>query len=160
MNHFPSAAHGSQHALLQDWQALMRSGLDASRSHAPAQARAHYLHALAIARQLLAGPPGDVADDDRVAAFVVTHLNLAESLADSGQPAAAVAYLCGAHRTLMQLLRDTASPAPLQMAACRHSRETHAALIGHWAEHGAHPEIMDALRDGCMPFPPQGAFVH
>ncbi len=153
-------AHYQPGVLLHEWKALMDQGLHASRGHEPAQAQMLYRHALAFAQQLLAGPAGQVTDDDRVAAFVVTSLNLAESLVDMEQMAEAVLCLSGAHRTLMALLRNETTSMSLQQAICRHGRETHAALVRHWSEHGVHPEIMVALRDGCMPFPTSSSLLH
>ena len=154
------ATHYQPSALLHEWKMLMDQGLHASRGHEPAQAQVLYQHALTFAQQLLVCPAGHVTDDDRVAAFVVSSLNLAESLVDMDQVVDAVLCLSEAHRTLMALLRSEATSASLQQAACRHSRETHAALVKHWSEHGVHPEIIAALRDGCMPFPSNGMLLH
>lgn len=113
-----------QPVLLCEWKSWVEMGLAAARRPAPAEARAHYLQALELAQTLLAAEPGEVADDDRLAAFVVTHLNLADSCVDAGQPDAAVLYLCRTHRTLLALPCDEAAPEPLRQAACRHLRQT------------------------------------
>lgn len=161
MNVQPIRSPAAQDTLLLNWKALMRRGVEASRGQAPAAAQALYLSALEIATALLAAGPADhVSDDDRVAAFVVTHLNLAESFEEEGRLDEAVACLCGAHRALMDLVRGEGVPSSLQGVACRHARETHAALIKHWSEHGSHPEITAAIRDGCMSFPLRGALAH
>ncbi|MCM8564046.1 hypothetical protein [Thauera linaloolentis] len=138
----------------------MAQGLDADRGRRPAQARALYLRAQKIAYVLLAGPGGEVMDDDRVAAFVVTHLNLADALVDDGRSGEAAACLCAAHRTLMSLMCDETASASLRMAAGRHSRETHAALILHRSEYGDRPEIMAVLgNEGMLPAA-AGACLH
>ena len=133
-----------------------------SRSGRGTLAEGLYLEALALSRTLLdVGTGADGRADDCVAAFVVTHLNLSELHAEADETAAAAAYLCVAHRTLMALLRDPGADPVLQRAACRHSRETHAALLAHIAEHGSQPDIVDALRAGCLPFPmPASTTVH
>lgn len=156
------AAHASprHHSLLQ-WQGLMREAMTTLRSGRTAAAGHLYLQALAIAQTLLQGRPQDALDDeDCVAAFVVTHLNLADWHRDAEQAHAALGHICAAHRTLMAVLRDEHASPALQQAACRHSRETHAALIEHLANHGSHPDAVLALRAGCMPFPWRGATLH
>lgn len=155
------AARSSPEGLLREWKAQMRQGVEASRGHEPLAARNFYLQALDLAQALLDEPACAVLDeDDRLAAFVVSHLNLAESLADGGDAAGARHQLCSAHRRLMDLLREPGTACALQRAACRHSRETHAALIVHLSEHGEHPEITDTLREACLPFPLQGRYAH
>jgi hypothetical protein len=144
---------------LPAWERLMRRGVDASRRGHLVLAEGLYLQALGIAQPLLEAHGGESADN-RVAAFVVTHLNLADLLRDAERTEEAVDHLCTAHRTLMALLRDGQTEPALQQAACRHSRETHAALVAHLSEHGAHPAILAALRAGCMPFPPPGITLH
>lgn len=151
---------GRQQALLHEWKRLMAQGLEADRGLRPVQARALYLRAQKIAHVLLAGPGGEVMDDDRVAAFVVTHLNLADSFADDGRRDEAAACLCAAHRTLMSLMGDEAASVALRLAAGRHSRETHAALILHRSEYGDHPGIMVAFGNEGMPPAVAGARLH
>lgn len=141
----------------------MRQAVDATHKHRPGEARRLYQRALALAHRLLAcpsAPSHEVRDDDRVAAFVVTHLNLADSLAGAGLTAQAAGCLCDAHRTLAALRHDDNTPAALQLAACRHSRETHAALLAHVAEHGTAPDVSDTLREDARPFARQAALVH
>jgi hypothetical protein len=137
---------------LVEWQSLMRRGCDAARCGNTALAGHLYQQSLVIAQSLMAHGRGFSADD-RLAAFVVTHLNLADLHNDLEEPHAAVAHLCGAHETLMALVRDPHGDHDMQQAAFRHSRETHAALLSHLSEHGSHPAVLDALRAGCMPFP-------
>ncbi len=147
--------------LLPKWQALMRRGMNADRGRAPAKAQALYLLARDIARVLLLqGSADPMSADDRVAAFVVTHLNLADAFADAGQPDVAATHLCAAHRDLIALLLDEGAAPELRQAACHHARETHAALVLHLSEHGEHPEIMAALRTGCLPLAQREAPTH
>ncbi len=137
---------------LAEWQSLMRRGREAARCGNTALAGHLYQQSLVIARGLIAR--GDTSSaDDRLAAFVVTHLNLADLHNDLDEPQAAVVHLCGAHETLMALMRDPAGDHDMQQAAFRHSKATHTALLDHLSEHGSHPAVLDALRAGCMPFP-------
>jgi hypothetical protein len=149
-------------SLLREWQGLMRTGVDAGRRGEPMVARRLYLQAQALTQSLLARPPCDaVADDDRMAAFVATHLKLADSFQATGHVSLALAQLWTAHQTLMALVRDESACISLRQAALRHSRETRTALFEYSAQHGSRPEIADALRDGCAStLLPPGAFVH
>ncbi len=148
-------------SLLRDWQALMRRGVDASRQGETMVARRLYLQAQGLTLALLACRTCDaVDDDDRVAAFVVTHLNLADSFQGTGHIALALAQLWTAHQTLMGLLHDERVAMTLRLAALRHSRETSAALVEHSAQHASHPEIVATVRGGCLSVPPPGALAH
>lgn len=146
---------------LPEWEGLMRGVGDAMRRGQAVLAETTCLQALAIAQALLMA--GDTARaDDRMAAFVVTHLQLADLCRNADREHQAVAHLCTAHCTLMALLRSVTADPALQQAAFRHSRETHAALLAHLAEHGSDPAIVAALRAGCMPFShaAHGATLH
>lgn len=146
---------------LPEWEGLMRGVCDAMRRGQASLAETTCLQALAIAQSLLTA--GDAARaDDRMAAFVVTHLQLADLCRNADREHDAVTHLCTAHCTLMALLRSGSTEPALQQAAFRHSRETHAALLAHLAEHGSDPAIVAALRAGCMPFShaAHGATLH
>ena len=84
----PASANASHlpRPLLPEWKALMRRGMNADRGRAPEKAQALYLLARNIAQALLQGSPDPMPAEDRIAAFVVTHLNLSDSFADAGQP--------------------------------------------------------------------------
>ena len=144
---------------LRAWERVMRRGVDAARCGQVMLAEGLYLQALDLAQPLLDAGCAECADD-RIAAFVVTHLNLSDLHRDAERIEDAVAHLCVAHCRLMALLRDPLVEPALQQAACRHSRETHAALVAHLGEHGGHPAILAALCAGCMPFPPPGVTLH
>lgn len=154
MNTFPVTG-------LPAWQQLMRQGVDAARCGSASLAEGFYQQAMAIAQALIDGPAPGACADDRIAAFVVTHLNLADLHSEEERPDDAIAVLCAAHRRLMTVLRDPDADPALQLAACRHSRETHAALLAHLGERQSHPAIVAALHAGCLPFPmPTSATVH
>ena len=148
---------------LQEWEHLMRQAVDATRFGNAATAERLYREALFIAEAVLDDAACEcpthagACADDRVAAFVVTHLNLSELLVDADCAAEAIAGLCTAHRRLMALLRHPNTSPAMQLAACRHSRETHAALLSHLTGPDNHPAIVAALQAGCMPFPVRNA---
>lgn len=130
------------------WHGAMARGATAARQGWLLLALASYQEALAIARALLRVQDG--RSDDRVAALVVAHHQLAETQADAGAAELAATHLALAHETLMGLLCDPDAGGELQQAALRHSRETHAALLLHLQRHGPHPTITRALRAGCL----------
>ncbi len=131
--------------LLTQWQQFTRAGVQASRSHQHLQATALHRQALAIAQQLFAANANASADDDRVAAFVVSHLNLADAYIATDQRGAAVDCLCSAHGELLATLHNAALRASLRLAAGHHRRETHLALIQFLAAHGPEPLVCQAL---------------
>ena len=146
--------------LLHEWQRLTREGLAASQAHRLMHALAWYERALQVARQLLAHADADMPDDDRLAAFVVAHLNLADCHTDMNHPACAAVCLSGAHRQLVALMRSEAEPVALRLAACRHLRQTFAALHQHRATHGEHPAIAKTLRECDADGPLPGTLLH
>jgi len=148
----PAGATSVPLADLRAWESLMRRSIEAARCGNTALAGHLCAQALLIAEALLGPGHEDLSADDRLAAFVVTHLQFADLHAEQGGDIdAAALYRCRAHQTLMALLRDPQAEPALQQAACRHSRETHAALLLHLIEHGSHPAIVAALHAGCMP---------
>ncbi|WP_250515448.1 hypothetical protein [Caballeronia sp. INDeC2] len=131
---------------LPSWEAAMRQAVKAERERHIALALRGYEQALAIAQCLIDAPPAGRVEDC-IAAFVVSHLNLADLRVAQGDPNAAAPVLCHAHRALIALSLDAARPAPLRQAALRHSRETYVALIRHISRHGPHPLITRAIAD-------------
>jgi hypothetical protein len=133
---------------LPQWETLMRQAVHAERNHQTSLARAGYERALTVALQLFdAPPPGRT--EDCLAALVVSHHNLADLLAATGDLDTAALHLCHAHEALLALHLNADRPASLRQAALRHSRETHVALIRHIARHGHHPLVtrtLDAAR--------------
>jgi len=134
---------------LAHWERTMRRAIGAARLGQTVLALAVFQQALALARELLGAPPPGRADDC-VAALVVSHHNLADLQAEAGSNELAAAQLGRAHEALMAIVRDPAQDGAMQRAALRHSRETHAGLLRHLAEHGDHPLITRALRAGCL----------
>lgn len=97
---------------------------------------------------------------DRLAAFVVAHLNIADCYADMGQPSSAAECLSCAHHKLMALLHGDTVPESLQIAASRQLHQTYAALSEHRAKHGEHPLVERALNACRAHMPVPGALLH
>lgn len=129
----------------------MRDGHRAAASGHAGVALRHTRQALVIARSLLDESPPSVPVEDRVAALVVSHHNLADLYQAAHLPDQAVAHLCQAHATLMALCRDDTIGTALRQAAWRHTRETHAALLLFLGENGPHPTVAQALQDHANP---------
>lgn len=100
------------------------------------QARELYLQALAEA-QVLFGRWRD--HDMAVAAFVISHHNLADLHLTLGQPEEAAENLCASHEKLLQTLANAQLPEALREAALHHSRRTYLELLQFIGEHGAFP---------------------
>lgn len=116
----------------------------------PEWALAQLVQAIPLTHQLLRSPYLSVQPDDYLAAWVVTHLWIAELLAERQQLPAALDYLCDAHTALLGLGHRT--EVPLQQAAWRHQRETLQALLQWQRQHGPTSrvtELLDATR--CAP---------
>ncbi|WP_304351530.1 hypothetical protein [Comamonas testosteroni] len=119
--------------LLSAWKQQTRTALAATLEHRHLSALEHYRHAQQLGLQLLVAESGDIADDDRIAAFVVAHLNLADALVEADQPAAASECLHEAQQTLMPFLQQDSTSQSLNLAICRHLPQ----LLAARAEHGA-----------------------
>ncbi len=155
----PSAAR----ALLTEWRQLTREGIDASRAHCAVQALTLHEQALRVAHRLLNADDAafDVSDDDRLAAFVVAHLNLAECLQATDQASSAGECLRCAHNRLTRILQDEAERESMRLAASKHIRYTYAALSDHHAEHGRDLHAVDGLRSSTEShLRPRGSLLH
>lgn len=131
------------------WENVMREAVRASRAAQSNVALKGYQQALEIADRLIDHPPSGRAGDC-VAAWVVSHHNLADLHAELGDIDSAAGHLCRAHETLIRLFLDGSQDTSLQQAALRHSRETHFALLNHIRVHGPHPLLTRALSAGCL----------
>ena len=155
--HLLNACAGQR--LLCEWQRLTQSGMQASRDDCPEQALAWHERALRVAHQLFHDAPAGVCDDDRLATFVVAHLNLADCFTILHQPGSAGECIQCAHHQLLALARDVHTSASMRAAASKHLRYTFAAL----AEHQRHciPRECDAIpADFSSGYPPPGALLH
>ena len=99
-------------------------------------AREHYLQALALA-QVLFERWSDA--DEAVAAFVISHHNLADLHLRLNQPEESAEYLCAVHQHLLQTLQDERLALELRQAALRQSSKTYVELLNFIGEHGEYP---------------------
>ena len=144
---------------MPEWTQTMRRATQAQHTGQWVLALAQFQMALAQARALLCWHPGgekgtatvdDAQADARVCAFVSSHRCLADLQTEGGSPELAASTLAQAHTTMLSLLQAHPSAGAWHRAAAWHSRDTHAALMAHWADHGPHPHIDRALRAGCL----------
>ncbi|WP_394561586.1 tetratricopeptide repeat protein [Aquipseudomonas alcaligenes] len=121
---------------MEHWKTTIEAGNRCFIDGDWVQARELYLQALAEA-QVLYGrwPDHDMA----VAAFVISHHNLADLHLTLGQPEEAAENLCASHERLLQTLADAALHEGLRSAAMHHSRRTYLELLQFIGEHGAFP---------------------
>ncbi len=98
---------------LRAWERVMRRGVDAARCGHLLLAEGLYLQALGLAQPLLGAGCAE-RPDDRIAAFVVTHLNLSDLHRDAERIEDAVAHLGehGVHPAILAALRAGCMPFP------------------------------------------------
>jgi hypothetical protein len=99
-------------------------------------ARELYLQALALAQVLF--ERWSVADE-AVAAFVISHHNLADLHLALKQPEETAEYLCAAHQRLLLAIQTPRLSPALRQAALNHSHKTYAELLTFINEHGEYP---------------------
>ncbi|TRX76230.1 hypothetical protein [Pseudomonas mangiferae] len=121
---------------MEHWKRTIEAGNHCFAAGNWVEAREHYLQALALA-QVLYQRWADA--DAAVAAFVVSHHNLADLHLCLGQPEETAEYLCASHERLLQSVADETLPQALRDAALRHSRTTYLELLQFIGEHGAYP---------------------
>lgn len=132
---------------LSAWKQQTRTALAATLEHRHVSALEHYRHAQQLGLRLLVAESGDIADDDRIAAFVVAHLNLADALAEADRAGAAFECLHEAQQTLMPFLQQDSTSPSLSLAIYRHLPQ----LLAAQAEHAAaRPHIASCI---CAPTP-------
>lgn len=106
-------------------------------------AREHYLQALALSRVLFERWHDA---DEAVAAYVISHHNLADVHLRLKQPEESAEYLCAIHEHLLQCLVDPRMTEELRHACLRHSRHSYVELIQFTTAHGDTPRIRRVLR--------------
>ncbi|MBF5005634.1 hypothetical protein [Diaphorobacter caeni] len=142
-----STSPSTASALLAEWRRLTLEGNDARQTQCVAHALAWHEQALRVAHQLLFRHAGsiEVTHDDRLAAFVVAHLNLAECLEAMDQKAQAAECLRCAHHRLVALMQSEDESEAMRLAACHHIRYTWAALNSQGAQPSDATHDADAL---------------
>lgn len=150
--------------VLPDWTQAMHRATAAHHTGQVVLALSHYQAALSMAQGLVEGraavgrlaPALSEAEvEARICAFVSSHRCLACLQAEAGSPEAAAGTLAQAHMALLSLVQRCPHTDAWHRAAVWHCRETHAALLAHWAQHGGHADIERALRAGCLPLSTQ-----
>lgn len=127
---------------MEHWKSIIEAGNRCFVEGDWVQARECYLQALAEA-QLLLGRWSD--HEQAVAAFVVSHHNLADLHLTLSQPESAAENLCSCHERLLSILANQAQPEALREVALRHSQRTYLELMHFIAEHGAFPRTQRLL---------------
>ncbi|WP_263142255.1 hypothetical protein [Pseudomonas sp. RIT-PI-AD] len=121
---------------MEQWKRTIEAGNRCFKAGDWVEAREHYLQALALAQVLF---QRWMDADAAVAAFVISHHNLADLHLMLGQPEETAENLCAGHERLLQAMADETLPQPLRDAALRHSRATYMELLHFISEHGAYP---------------------
>lgn len=111
-------------------------------------AREQYLQALALSQVLLERWHDA---DEAVAAYVISHHNLADVHLRLKQPEESAEYLCAIHEHLLQCLIDTRLTSELRLACLRHSRHSYVELIQFTTAHGDTPRIRRVLKRSVNP---------
>lgn len=133
-------------ASLKAWEGLAQSARGHFHEGRIECAVALLVRALDIARRAMDSLlPQQAHPDDCMAAWVVTHHNLADLLMLRGQRALAADHLCDAHAGLLAWA-DGSQGGAVQLAAWRHLRETRGALLAWRNEQGPHPGVDAALQ--------------
>lgn len=107
-------------------------------------AREQYLQALALAQVLF---DRWAVADEAVAAFVISHHNLADLHLSLNQPEESAEYLCAVHQRLLQVIQDPQMAPDLRRAALRHSNKTYSELLGFVSQYGEYPRTQRLLSD-------------
>lgn len=128
------------------WEQLARRALQFSQHGKIESAMALQINALQVAARLLVGPMLYAHPDRCMAAWVVSHHNVAQLLEQRQQLVLALDYLCDAHIGLRSIQSAPATAPEVQQAALRHMRETHAALLQWHSRYGSCTCIDAALR--------------
>lgn len=132
--------------ICKTWKALTHEGNTHFHQQAYVQAIACYEHARSF---LLQNFEQWDTPDNAVAALVVSYLNLADTQQSLGRSEEAADTLCMAHDRLVMSSRHQTTEPALREAACRHQRETFAALAQF-----AHTQVQDSrvslLVEACL----------
>ncbi len=150
-----------QHAVQDDstlhaWEHLAQRAKQFTLNGKIESALALQIKALQVAARLLAGPLLHAQPDHCMAAWVVSHHNIAQLLEQRQQRVLALDYLCDAHIGLSSIESAQATPPEVQHAALRHLRETRSALL-HWQSRHGSATCIDAALRAPMPGRPDSA---
>lgn len=111
-------------------------------------AREQYLQALALSRVLFERWHDA---DEAVAAYVISHHNLADVHLRLKQPEESAEYLCAIHEHLLQCLIDARLTPELRQACLRHSRHSYVEILHFIRAHGDTPRMRRVLKRSANP---------
>lgn len=135
-----------QNDICHAWKAVTHEGNAHFHACAYVQALACYEHARSM---LLQHFEDWDTPDNAVAALVVSYLNLADTQQRLGRSDEAADTLCMAHERLLMCSCHAAAEPALRAAACRHQRETYAALT-QFAHSQGHDSRVSPLVQACL----------
>jgi len=127
---------------MEHWKRTILKGNSCFNRGDLIDARELYLQALALAQVLLERWSDP---DEAVAAFVISHHNLADLHLSLHQPEESAEYLCAAHQRLLQVIQNSRLTPALRQSAFRHSHKTYSELLGFISEHGEYPRTQRLL---------------
>jgi hypothetical protein len=146
------AATARSDTSLERWEQLAQGAQQHFHAGQVESALALLMKALHVAQRLICGPQLAQEPDRCLAAWVVSHHNLADLLALRSQHALAIDYLCEAHQGLLALGDARIHTAAVHSAAWRHLRETHGALLQWQRQHGSQAHIDATLQASARVF--------
>lgn len=134
LHHAHSVSNDRFEKLLSDWEQAIRNGNQAYTGHQDQLALQQYQLALKQAKLMLrafvqADSQAEPCVDKILAAYVVSHHNLADLHLRQGDRCAAACRLCEAHQCLACMCADMGMRSELREAAQRHGRRTYTALL-------------------------------
>ncbi|RAU49615.1 MULTISPECIES: hypothetical protein [unclassified Pseudomonas] len=127
---------------MEHWKSTILKGNSCFNCGDLVDARELYLQALALAQVLLERWKNP---DEAVAAFVISHHNLADLHLSLKQPEESAEYLCAAHQRLLRVIQDPRIAPGLRQAAFRHSHKTYSELLTFITDHGEYPRTRRLL---------------
>lgn len=138
---------------MDQWKHAIVSGNRAVEARDDLAACGHYRLAMTLARTMLETWPDH---DAAIAAWVVSHHNLADLAARNDACQHAAALLIAAHRQLQRLIEDERQTTTLREMATRHTRHTYAEML-RFAQR--HPDNLTMARAIAVvgPTPPSAA---
>ncbi|MCB5185284.1 hypothetical protein LG201_08715 [Methylobacillus gramineus] len=140
----------SERSSVSAWEQSIKQGNQAFSQNEDQAALQQYHSALKQAEQLLKqcvqADTLPLPVDTVMAAYVVSHHNLANVHARQGDINAAACRLCEAHQCLSRICADASMGCELRQAAQRHGRRTYTELLNFSNLYSQHPLVTKTLR--------------
>lgn len=158
-NTMSSVATDAPESMMLAWENAIRQGNQAYTQHQDQLALQQYQVALNQAKSLLrdcvqAGEQVVLPLDTILAAYVVSHHNLANVYARQGDVNTAACRLCEVHQCLSRIGTDPGMECALREAAQRHGQRTYQELLNFCHLYSQHPLVERTLRI-CSQFCPR-----